>query len=78
MKRKIKIEDFPQVWKGHRTVVLVYRDHSETYEFESKYSNKEAQEANACDYDPYHEVEILKNNGWRRVHGKKEIQIWRS
>jgi len=74
--KKFKTEDFPQVWKGHGTVVIVYYDHSETYEFKSRYGKKEA-EYNESEYDPYKEVEMLKNNGWRRVHGKKEIEVWR-
>ena len=73
-KKNLAIEDFPQVFKGHGTVVIVYRDHSETYKLQSKYGKKDA-EANNSEYNEYNEVEMLVNNGWRRVHGKKEIHF---
>ena len=84
MKTKtIELEDYPQVWKymgyrkGKKTafVVIVYHNRSETYCKEHSYTQKDAREDGAEDYDPDNEVELLKGHGAKRVHGMKTIQF---
>jgi hypothetical protein len=56
---------FPVVMKSDRDpkqVVVIYRDHSEWYKYDSAYrGDKDSQ------YDPYNEIEMARGNGMRRV-----------
>jgi len=74
--KRIEYEDFPQVWKNHECgyVTIIYRDHSEHYEFKSRYGKKEARR-NDSEYNPYNEVEMEKGNGGQRVHGMKTVKV---
>ena len=69
MKRKVEYEreDFPQVWKMGNLVQIVYRNRSELYELKTKFHEK--------DYNPYNEIDMIKGNGGKRVHGKKTLKV---
>jgi len=71
--KKLKIEDFPQVWKMGDTVEIVYRNRAEFYVKKTSFTTSGDNEK----FDPYDEIELIKGNGGRRVHGNKEIQVWR-
>ena len=58
---------FPIVMKKDGLVIIVYRDHSETYKISSSYRGDSSQT-----YDPYDEVKMARQNGLSQVHGKED------
>lgn len=76
-KKKIKIENFPQVWKGYGQIAVIYRNHVEFYQLaNTDYTGGSDGEKN-LPFDPYSEIDMAKGNRMRRVHGNKEIHIRR-
>lgn len=58
---------FPIVMKKQGLVIVVYRDHSESYKFSSSYKGEASQP-----YDPYDEVKMARENGCKEIHGKED------
>jgi len=77
MKRKqIEYEGFPQVWKMGNLVQIVYRNHSELYELTHRYSDSgEDDNGKKKKFDPYNEIQMIKGNGGKRVHGMKTVKV---
>jgi len=73
-KEKERLLTFPRVFKYHRgdgttTLEIVYRDRTETYEFQRSWTKKEIEESNDMeeDWNPFEEIDCLQSNGYREV-----------
>lgn len=80
---KIRKKSFPIIFKNNNAgkngiLYIVYKNRVEQYEFKMSESKKDIDEDNGdCCYDyeeiygkgwnAYHEIEMLKNNGFKRV-----------
>ena len=75
-KSTTEYEDFPQVWKMGNTLEIVYRDHAEFYQLKERFADSgEDNEGNRKPFDPYNEIDMIKGNGGKRVHGMKTVRI---
>jgi len=83
MEKTIKRKpSFPVVFKGHGEVWIIYKDRVERYSHKNTDTKTQIDKENSdCCYDyedifgkgwnAYHEVEMLKNNKFKRVHDSK-------
>lgn len=75
---------FPKVFKGkHDNLTIVYKNRIEEYKLQKSYSKSEIDKTNPeCSYDyeeyygkgwnAHHEVEVLENNGFKRVRDSEK------
>ncbi len=84
-------KSFPVVLKNSRLekprVSIVYKDRVENYDLRSVETKKQIDESNGPEvsyeyehiygkgWNPHHEIDILQNNGWKRVRDSEAI-IW--
>jgi len=74
--KNLTIEDFPQVFKMGNLLQVVYRNRSELYSLTNKYNDSgENEDGSKKPFDPYNEIDMIKGNGGKRIHGNKEIRF---
>lgn len=83
-KSKISIAKFPRVFKNERVLIVVYENRIEEYTPLHRYSKSEIDAENpGCSYsyedifgkgwNAHHEVEVLKDNGFKEVHTDNKL-----
>jgi len=79
--KQIEYEDFPQVWKNSELglVAIVYQNRVEYYKFVSRYNTQTYRKATGepdAKWNPFKEIDnLLKGNGFKRVHGMKTVKV---
>lgn len=74
--KQMKHEDFPQVWKMGELLEVVYRDRAELYTLKHRYSDSgENDDGTRKQFNPYTELDMIKGNGGKRVHGMKTVKV---
>ena len=75
----LSVEDFPQIFKMRNLLQVVYRNRSELYRLETTFNDSgENEDGSKKPFDPLNEIDMIKGNGGRRIHGNKEIRFVRT